>query len=276
MPISVNPSGIQMNDGNTLSRSQASGLLPNQLTDASSLLTIKAGLTFDGDTGITTSADPSFRLTKGDNVYTNFALINATSSWTVPPGVTKGLVVVIGGGGSGGSGFSVGGDTPYSNAGGAGGRGGAGSSFIPLVSGNSMPAVVGGVTGTSSFFGIVATGGTNGSAAPTFQGAGAGAPGNPGTSSTGNFLNGQVSVVYPTVIDFVDANSYGVIDTFTPSLQTHAFTNTNVPGGGYAASTLYAFTDTVSAGAGGTPGTSSPFGGSPAGAGRPGAVVVFY
>jgi len=273
MPISVNPSGIQMNDGNTLSRSQASGLLPNQLTDASSLLTIKAGLTFDGDSGIFISTDPNFRLTKGDNVYTNFALINATSSWTVPPGVTKGLVVVIGGGGSGGSGFSIGGDTPYSNAGGAGGRGGAGSSFIPLVSGNSMPAVVGGVTGTSSFFGIVATGGTNGSAAPTFQGAGAGAPGNPGTSSTGNFLNGQ-STLYSSVIDFVDANAYGVLDTVTPVLQTVTFSNS--PSNGYPGATLYNITDSVSAGAGGTPGTSSPFGGSPAGPGRPGAVVVFY
>ena len=273
MPISVSPSGTQMIDGNTLSRAQTAALLPDVITDAGSLLTVKGAITFDGDDGITTSTDPSVRLTKGDNVYTNFALINATSSWTVPPGVTKGMVVVIGGGGSGGGGVWQGGDTPYSNPGGAGGRGGAGSSFIPLVAGNSMPAVVGGATGTSSFFGIVAPGGTNGTPGTS---SGPGASGSSGVGSGGNFLNGILTTVFPAVIDFVDANAYGVLNTFTPALQVQTFVNNNVPNGGYAGGTLYAFTDSVSAGAGGSAGSASNFTSTPAGAGRPGAVIVFY
>lgn len=269
MPISVSPSGIQMNDGNTLSLAQSAGVLPDVIVGTGSLLTVKGNITFDGDNGITTSADPTFRLAKGDNVYTNYAVINSTSSWTVPPNVDKGLVVVIGGGGSGGFGIRTGGDTPVNRNGGSGSFGGAGASIIPLVAGNSMPAVVGSATGTSSFFGIVATGGTNGtSATPTAPGV----PGTPGTASNGTISNGSVAT-FASIIDFIDNNDYPILSTVTPALQSLLYTN---PSAGYAAGTLYNITNIYSAGSAGTAGIGSPIVPTPPGAGLPGTVIIFY
>lgn len=276
MPISVSPSGIQMNDGNTMSLSQSAGILPDQIIDSGSLITIKAGINFDGDDGITTSTDPSFRLTKGDNVYTNYTVINATSSWTVPPGVTKGMVVVIGGGGSGGFGYAQGGDTPLSRQGGAGGYGGVGASYIPLTSGNSMPAVVGAATGTSSFFGIVATGGTNGTSASSIT---PGVSGTPGSSSTGNFRNGSIgSGAYTATTNYVSSNAYSTLKTVTPAIQAASIINFNTTSGGYPAGTLYQITNIISAGAAGVAGgaSSPPAQTTSPGAGLPGAVIVFY
>jgi hypothetical protein len=275
MPISVSPSGAQMNDGNTLSRGQTAALLPDQMVDTGSLLIIDGGISLSGDAGITSIADPSFSITRGDNVYTNYAVINATSSWTVPTGVSKGYVMVIGGGGSGGNGVSVpGSDSPGYSNGGNGGLGGIAASFIPLLAGNSMPATVGAATGTTTFFGISATGGTNGApgtAAPAYTD---GAPGTPGTSSTGNLLNGNIGSIWP--IPFITANAYGVAKSVTPQMNTQGTYNSSVPGGGLPAGTLYGVGNTAKAGAGGTGGVGSIGGGTPAGAGLPGAVIIFY
>lgn len=274
MPISVSASGLQMNDGNTLSRSQSAALLPEQMIDTGSLLIIEGGINFSGDAGMTSTANPGFSLTKGDNVYTNYAVINATSSWTVPTGVTKGYVMVIGGGGNGGSGVSrPGSDSPGFSDGGTGGLGGIGVSFIPLVSGNSMPATIGAATGTTTFFGISATGGTsgtNGSDAPSYTD---GVPGTPGTSSTGNLLNGNIGSIWP--IPFITANAYGVVSTTTPTMNAQQSYNPNVPAGGYPGTTVYTVGNAYKAGAAGY-GYVSGISATPAGAGLPGAVVIFY
>lgn len=277
MPISINSStGIQMNDGNTLSRAQSAGIIPDLLVEAGTLLQIKSGVSFDGDNGITTISDPSIRLVKGDNVYSKVAIINATGTWTVPTDITKGYAIVVGGGGNGGNGVSVtGGDTPGASNGGAGGLGGIAASFIPLVAANTMPATVGAATGTTTFFGISATGGTNGTPGTGAPGFTDGPPGTNGTSSTGNLLNGNISSIWP--IPFLTANAYGVAKTSTPSMQAQASYNFSVPGGGVPGATTYATGNVYKPGAAGTGGVGSTISpGTAAGSGLPGAVIIFY
>lgn len=274
MPISVSPSGAQMNDGNTLSRGQTAALLPDQMIDTGSLLIIDGGISFDGDKGILSALDPTFRVTKGDNVYTRVQVINATSSWTVPTGVTEGLVIVIGGGGPGGSGgFTGGGDQPRTYySGGNGGVGGAGMSYIPLTAGNSMPAVIGAASGTSTFFGISATGGTTGgSASPPTPGS----AGTPGTSTTGNFANGSSSTTLSVFENFTASNVFGTIKTVPAQLATAAHLNSYASSSpaGYPAGTIYQLTNIYAAGAGGRGGDGNA---NPASAGLPGAVIIFY
>ena len=276
MPISINSTtGTQMIDGNTLSRSQTAALLPDQLIDSGSLLTIKGGVTFDGDNGITTSADPTIRLVRGDNVYTRITVISATSSWTVPTDVTKGYVIVVGGGGSGGAGAAQGGDTPGARNGGFGGLGGAASSFISLVAANVMPATIGAATGTTTFFGISATGGTNGTNGSVTLGI-TGTPGTPGTSTTGNIQNGNIGSVWP--IASLSANSFGQAKISTTPMLVAGVTNPATSNGGYPTSTAYTVNNLYRPGAGGAAGTGTtvPVSTTPAGGGLAGAVIIFY
>lgn len=270
MPISINSTtGIQMIDGNTLSRSQSASVLPGRILDSGSLLTLKDGITFDGDNGVTITADPSIRFVKGDNVYTRVNVISATSSWTVPTDVTKGYVIVVGGGGSGGFGLRTGGDSPVNLNGGSGSYGGAAASFIPLVAANVMPATIGAATGTTTFFGISATGGTNGTSATNFPAVN-GTPGTPGTSTTGNIQNGNIGSVWPIV--WLAANSYAEAKTATTAMAGAAITN---PSTGYPVSTPYAISNIYRPGAAGTAGIGSVVS-TPPGAGLAGAVIIFY
>jgi hypothetical protein len=274
MPISINSTtGLQMIDGNTLSRSQSAAVLPGRIVDSGSLLTLKDGITFDGDNGVTITADPSIRFVKGDNVYTRVSVISATSSWTVPNDVTKGYVIVVGGGGSGGFGNAGGGDTPYSYNGGSGGLGGAATSFIPLVAANVMPATVGAATGTTTFYGISATGGTNGTSATTISG---GTPGTSGTSTTGNIQNGNIGGVWPIIS--LAANSYAEAKAATTTMVAAASTNPSVPSGGYPTSTQYATGNIYRPGSRGAAGTASspPAQTFAPGGGLAGAVIIFY
>jgi hypothetical protein len=277
MPLSINSTtGTQMLDGNTLSRSQTAGLLPDQIIDSGSLLTIKGGVTFDGDNGITTSADPTIRLVRGDNVYTRITVISATSSWTVPTDVTKGYVIVVGGGGSGGAGGRQGGDTPRTVSGGAGGLGGAAASFIPLVAANVMPATIGAATGTSTFFGISATGGTNGTNGDLNNNIN-GTPGISGTSTTGNIQNGNIGAVWPLVS--LDANSFGQAKDATAIMKNvNSVTNFPTTSGGYPTSTAYSIANIYRPGSGGSAGFGSqiPQTTTPPGGGLAGAVIIFY
>lgn len=276
MPISINSTtGTQMIDGNTLSRAQTAGIFPQQVADSGSLITLLGGITLDGDKGITIAADPSIRLVAGDNVYTRVNVISATSSWTVPPQVTKGYVIVVGGGGSGGAGAAQGGDTPGSRNGGSGGLGGAASSFIPLVAANVMPATIGAATGTTTFFGISATGGTNGTNGSVPLGI-TGTPGTPGTSTTGNIQNGNIGSVWP--ITTLAATSYGEAKNATRVMQSASVTNPWTGAGGYPTSTAYTVNNVYRPGAGGAAGTGStvPVSTTPAGGGLAGAVIIFY
>lgn len=274
MPISINSTtGIQMIDGVSLTRSQSASVLPGRVLDSGSLLTIKDGITFDGDTGITIAADPSIRLVVGDNVYTRVNVISSTSSWTVPNDVTKGYVIVVGGGGSGGSGGNQGGDTPRTVSGGFGSYGGAAASFIPLVAANVMPATIGAATGTTTFFGISATGGTNGTPGSLSLGTN-GTPGTSGTSTTGNIQNGNIGSVWP--ITNIATNAYGEAKLATTPMLVAGSTNPATTNGGYPTSTAYTVNNIYRPGAAGSAGVGSQFGPTPAGQGLAGAVIIFY
>ncbi len=274
MPLSVNSTtGIQMIDGVSLSRSQSASVLPGRIVDSGSLLTLKDGITFDGDTGITIAADPSIRVVVGDNVYTRVNVISSTSSWTVPTDVTKGYVIVVGGGGTGGAGGYQGGDTPRSVSGGAGGYGGAAASFIPLVAANVMPATIGAATGTTTFFGISATGGTNGTNGNLSTDID-GTPGTPGTSTTGNIQNGNISSVWP--ITNIATNAYGEAKLATTPMLAAGVNNPATSSGGYPTSTAYTINNIYRPGSAGFGGQGSQFGTTPAGGGLAGAVIIFY
>lgn len=244
MPISINSStGTLMNDGNTLSRSQTAAILPDLLVDTGSLLQIKSGVSFDGDSGITTVSDPSFRLAKADNVYTKYDVISATSTWTVPSGVTKGYVIVVSGGNPGSAGTTT---SDSFIAGTPGARGSAVVSFIPLTPANTMPATVGAASGTSTFFGISAVTG--------------------GTSTPGNLFTGTVETVWP--VNHISANSVGSAAVGATAMGKSTEYINSGPGG-----VLYNMGNTLRPGAGGQGRLSQLGSASP---GLPGAIIIFY
>lgn len=118
--------------------------------------------------------------------FSNMAVVTSSQTWTIPAGVTKLKVTVVGGGGNGGI---------YTNKAGASGGGGGGAAIkylSGLVPGNTLSVTVGGPGGTSSVASgtqtisiISATGGGNGAAAGSDGGAG-------GNGSGGNInITGQ-------------------------------------------------------------------------------------
>lgn len=121
--------------------------------------------------------------------FSNMQVFTSNGTFTVPAGVTKVKVTVVGGGGNGSSGFDNG--EGFYVAGYGGGAGGAAIEVISGLSpGATISVTVGGINGTSSFGAYCsATGGTNAISNPNvfiFE-AGSG-----GVGSGGNLnINGQ-------------------------------------------------------------------------------------
>ena len=186
-------------------------------------------------------------------------VFSASGSYTVPTGVTKLLIHVVGGGGGGG-----GAGAAYA-AGAGGGGGGYGSSFLSVTEGTVYAITVGtggaggttavGTTGNSSSFGssIIALGGVGGASNVSNGLGGVG-----GTCSGGNLLNitgGSGFPAYSTTRPGQGGNS--------------AFLN---GAGSIRATAGVGSAGTSSTGAGGSGGLTSPNAG---GAGGNGVVIIY-
>ncbi len=163
--------------------------LGNAVTDVT---TIAGAVSLNGSVG-TTGQVPSSR---GANLppiwanpasgFSNMQVFTASGTFTVPAGITKAKITVVGGGGSGGLGgtgafFNQGTSTVPTNggAGGAGGAGGYAVGIFTLIPGTNISVTVG-VGGTSSFSTLISA---------TAGGAGA-AGGNATNGSASNGVNG--------------------------------------------------------------------------------------
>lgn len=144
------------------------------------------GVTFPDNTLQTTAAIAG---APGFGGFTNMAVYTTTSFWTVPAGVTKCKVTVVGGGGySGNPGANNLVDPVQKYGGGGGGGGGASIKIISgLIAGNTISITVGAAGGTSSFGAYCsATGGATGGSAVNNGGPG---PGGSGGIGVGGNLN---------------------------------------------------------------------------------------
>jgi hypothetical protein len=192
--------------------------------------------------------------------YKSFTRFAASTTWTVPAGVTEALFIVIGGGGGGGSYQSVGGYT-----GGNGGKGGLSiGRSTTLTPGASLTVTVGagggisGNGGSSSFSGISATGGGGG------QGGTSSANGTSGSAGAGSggFLNGSLDTYLSVEAIFHFLANQLAFGTFTSArvgfhnyVGRSEFRSGGSGTGGIAYDTSN--TNTFHPGARGTGGTSS-------------------
>ena len=135
--------------------------------------------------------------------FTNMDIITASTTWTVPAGVTKMRVTVVGGGGGGAGFISTG-----SSGGGDGGvavallTGVTGSISVTIGSGGTQSNTGGGGGGGTTSFGsyLSATGGAGGAygtTTPAADGAGTVSSGTTIRTVTSN-IYGAASLVYPT------------------------------------------------------------------------------
>jgi hypothetical protein len=137
----------------------------------------------DGGTGLTSVGTSGNVLTSNGTAWTsaapaggfsNMQVFTSSGTFTVPTGITKVKVTVVGGGGNGGNTSGTG-----TAQGGAGG--GAAIEYISgLTPGNTVSVTVGAAAGTSSFGAFCsATGGANGTETSAYNtGAGTGSGGN--------------------------------------------------------------------------------------------------
>lgn len=91
---------------------------------------------------------PSFVTFAGG--FSNIAVFTATSAWTIPAGITKCKVTVVGGGGNGGTGGGPSCGSYYSPGGGGGGGGTAIKFLSGLTPGNTLNCTIGGASGNST------------------------------------------------------------------------------------------------------------------------------
>lgn len=131
----------------------------------------------------------------GGSGYTNMQAFTASGSYTVPAGVTKVMVEVIGAGGGGGSGDAT-------NRGAGGNGGGYSKSILTVVPGAVHAVVVGtaGLGATSGPCGIGTTGGTSSFGTPVILSATGGQSGNGcssnyGSTTPGNGVGGQLNMI---------------------------------------------------------------------------------
>jgi hypothetical protein len=145
---------------NTIAKRDASGRIKAAAAVASDDVVIKSQLDAVG---------PTSPFTEYENGTLAYQLFTSSGTFTVPAGVTKLYVAVIGGGGAGG------GATSGSRGGRAGGCGGLAKGFVSISSGQSVVVTVGtggvgstgtGTAGGASSFGayMSATGGSGGAA----------------------------------------------------------------------------------------------------------------
>lgn len=119
--------------------------------------------------------------------FSTMAVVTSSQTWTIPAGVTKLKVTVVGGGGNGGNGSGA-----RPRASGGGGGGAAIKYFTNLTPGNTLTVTVGSAGGTSSVASgtqtistISATGGANGANALNSAAGGNGGIGSGGTLNIG-------------------------------------------------------------------------------------------
>lgn len=140
--------------------------------------TINGDLTLDlsqGQSAVVYCDGSNFRTVGGSasSAGTNMQVFTSSGTFTVPAGVTKVKVTVVGGGGAGGN------QTNPGNTGGGGGGGYSEKVVTGLSSGSGVSVTVGGAGGTSSFGAhCSATGGGNGGAFGVAGTGGAGSGGN--------------------------------------------------------------------------------------------------
>jgi hypothetical protein len=260
---------------------------------ANALLTAKAGIDMNStninNLALPTIADQAVNKTYADSLrfIPIMVLLTTTGSFTVPVGVTKLKVTVIGGGGGGASGVA--------NSGSGGGAGGGAAIGVLTVTPNQVIAYTigaagiggvgggnGGNGGTTTFSTISATGGTGGTIYPggtnpsvvgVSGGVGSGGDINlrGGRGGAANFITQNSNNAYPASGDGGDgASEYG-----GKGAKGVVKTSTNGSGGSLTGQSA----DTNSYGAGGsgacvsaTSVTVGTFGG----AGASGAIIIEY
>jgi hypothetical protein len=183
--------------------------------------------------------------------FSNMQVFESSGTFTVPAGITKVKVTVVGGGGNG----ATGGGSLSSGGGGGGGGGGAIEVVTGLTPGGTVSVTVGGAGGTSSFGAFCsATGGGNGSG---------GSPGDGGLGSGGQLNIGGSRGGFPTASAGSAANY----------AQGGAGGNSFLGGGGGNANVSATGNAGKAYGGGGAGGSTSGLAG---GAGAAGVVIVEY
>jgi hypothetical protein len=110
-------------------------------------------------------------------VYSHYAVLTGSGTWTVPAGVTR-IRVIVCGPGQGGQGGSGGSQPPRYDRAGAGGEGGAGGTGGKILEAGLAVSPGAGISYSAGSGTAGGGGGSGGSGAPT-----SGAPGNPGASA---------------------------------------------------------------------------------------------
>ena len=138
-----------------------------------------------------TFPDTSVQAVAALSGFSNITVFATSGTWTVPAGITKCKVTVVGGGGTGQTGYD--GDEVYLGRAGGGGGGTAIEIISGLTPGAGIAVTVGGAAGTSSFSTYCsATGGAQDGSAGTGGLAGVGSGGDlniggtAGTSTIGS------------------------------------------------------------------------------------------
>ena len=198
--------------------------------------------------------------------FTNAVVVTTSGTWTIPVGISKLKVTVIGGGGGGGTGITSCGTTSLS--GGGGGGAGVGISYLTGVTPGNTFSIVVGSGGTSATAGgnTTLSSGTQTITTITASGGGAGATqwtSGAGGTSTGATLNltgasGGCGIYYPQPV----------------SACGGAGGNASGFGGGGRSQNAAAGTAGSSYGAGGSGGANGT--NSAGGAGYQGAVIIEY
>jgi hypothetical protein len=245
------PSGLSLASNGTISGT------PNAVgSNTTSTFTVTATAT-DSSSGATSSVSRQFNIVVNAPQVVSFTSVT-TTSWSVPTGVTAVRVLVVAGGGAGGTR-----NAGYGNGGTDGGAGGGAGGMIevpsfPVSPGGSVPYQVGGGAGqnynptqsqggdgTPSYFGtLTAIGGGGGGAGP----GGPVADGRPGGSGGGRGGGGSPNTgvygsgVQPSQPGLSGSNGYGNPGGANPNVSPY----TGAGGGG--------------AGGGGNPGGSGSVG----------------
>ena len=223
-----------------------------------------ASFTVDAQGRVTSVSNIAWTSTSISGGFSTMQIFTSSGTFTVPSGITKMKVTVVGGGGGGvGQVFTPGSCCSPGSWGWSGGSSGTSSSFGPHVSatGGSGGAAAGGGVGTSPGNAINIPG---------------------GQGFLGSYSVGGSTILGPSSVGpGAPAVNYGVGGTSTRQPGNNS-ANAGAGGGGgsikfitASANGIYsAQTITVTVGAGGAAG---PYGtGSPASAGGPGIVIVEY